>query len=195
MSLRRPAKDQPETFEFSSSSMEEANKIVGSKVAPESLSPSRSVIDEINNTMEKGKQLINDLSDPQIKAELDSDAPLSESTRQWADATFNSFANYRSEDFAAHVDFAKSISKASMYSLTRDMILSHYSASLLFSPSTMTTMVLGGAYKTATLPIDIALGAYLHGLGTYAKGIAQGSDATIKRARRIIRRGNKSWQL
>ena len=28
MSLRRPAKDQPETFEFSSSSMEEANKIV-----------------------------------------------------------------------------------------------------------------------------------------------------------------------
>jgi len=175
--------------------VEEANKIVGSKVAPESLSPSRSVIDEINNTMEKGKQLINDLSDPQIKAELDSDAPLSESTRQWADATFNSFANYRSEDFAAHVDFAKSISKASMYSLTRDMILSHYSASLLFSPSTMTTMVLGGAYKTATLPIDIALGAYIHGLGTYAKGIAQGSDATIKRARRIIRRGNKSWQL
>ena len=175
--------------------VEEANKIVGSKVAPESLSPSRSVIDEINNTMEKGKQLINDLSDPQIKAELDSDAPLSESTRQWADATFNSFANYRSEDFAAHVDFAKSISKASMYSLTRDMILSHYSASLLFSPSTMTTIVLGGAYKSATLPIDIALGAYIHGLGTYAKGIVQGSDATIKRARRIIRRGNKSWQL
>ena len=175
--------------------VEEANKIVGSKVAPESLSPSRSVIDEINNTMEKGKQLINDLSDPQIKAELDSDAPLSESTRQWADATFNSFANYRSEDFAAHVDFAKSISKANMYSLTRDMMLSYYSGSLLFSPSTMTTMVLGGAYKTATLPIDIALGAYLHGLGTYAKGIAQGSDATIKRARRIIRRGNKSWQL
>ena len=28
MSLRRPAKDQPETFEFTSSSMEEANKIV-----------------------------------------------------------------------------------------------------------------------------------------------------------------------
>ena len=28
MSLRRPAKNQPETFEFSSSSMEEANKIV-----------------------------------------------------------------------------------------------------------------------------------------------------------------------
>ena len=28
MSLRRPAKDQPETFEFSSSSMEEANKII-----------------------------------------------------------------------------------------------------------------------------------------------------------------------
>ena len=28
MSLRRPAKDQPQTFEFSSSSMEEANKIV-----------------------------------------------------------------------------------------------------------------------------------------------------------------------
>ena len=28
MSLRRPAKDQPETFEFSSTSMEEANKIV-----------------------------------------------------------------------------------------------------------------------------------------------------------------------
>ena len=28
MSLRRPAKDQPETFEFSSSSMEEAKKIV-----------------------------------------------------------------------------------------------------------------------------------------------------------------------
>ena len=175
--------------------VEEANKIVGSKVAPESLSPSRSVIDEINNTMEKGKQLINDLSDPQIKAELDSDAPLSESTRQWADATFNSFANYRSEDFAAHVDFAKSISKANMYSLTRDMMLSYYSGSLLFSPSTMTTMVLGGAYKTATLPIDIALGAYIHGLGTYAKGIVQGSDATIKRARRIIRRGNKSWQL
>jgi hypothetical protein len=175
--------------------VEEANKIVGSKVAPESLSPSRSVIDEINNTMEKGKQLINDLSDPQIKAELDSDAPLSESTRQWADATFNSFANYRSEDFAAHVDFAKSISKANMYSLTRDMMLSYYSGSLLFSPSTMTTMVLGGAYKSATLPIDIALGAYIHGLGTYAKGIVQGSDATIKRARRIIRRGNKSWQL
>jgi len=175
--------------------VEEANKIVGSKVAPESISPSRSVIDEINNTMEKGKQLINDLSDPQIKAELDSDAPLSESTRQWADATFNSFANYRSEDFAAHVDFAKSISKANMYSLTRDMMLSYYSGSLLFSPSTMTTMVLGGAYKSATLPIDIALGAYIHGLGTYAKGIVQGSDATIKRARRIIRRGNKSWQL
>ena len=28
MSLRRPAKNQPETFEFSSYSMEEANKIV-----------------------------------------------------------------------------------------------------------------------------------------------------------------------
>ena len=28
MSLRRPAKNQPETFEFSSSSMEEVNKIV-----------------------------------------------------------------------------------------------------------------------------------------------------------------------
>ena len=28
MSLRRPAKNQPETFEFSSSSMEEAKKIV-----------------------------------------------------------------------------------------------------------------------------------------------------------------------
>ena len=28
MSIKRPAKDQPETFEFSSSSMEEANKIV-----------------------------------------------------------------------------------------------------------------------------------------------------------------------
>ena len=28
MSLRRPAKNQPETFEFSSSSMEQANKIV-----------------------------------------------------------------------------------------------------------------------------------------------------------------------
>jgi len=28
MSLRRPAKNQPETFEFSSSSLEEANKIV-----------------------------------------------------------------------------------------------------------------------------------------------------------------------
>ena len=28
MSLRRPAKDQPETFEFSSSSMKEASKIV-----------------------------------------------------------------------------------------------------------------------------------------------------------------------
>ena len=28
MSLKRPAKDQPENFEFSSSSLEEANKII-----------------------------------------------------------------------------------------------------------------------------------------------------------------------
>ena len=45
MSLRRPAKNQPKTFEFSSSSMKEANKIVLKYIGP----LNEELINEINS--------------------------------------------------------------------------------------------------------------------------------------------------
>ena len=166
----------------------QANRIVGSKAAVEV--PSTAGPDPIQIV---GKELAADVDNlmdkfpPEVQAEISS-GQVSEASKQILDVLADGIQAQKNAGKYAAGSFADKIRKAPVGSLTLDAVTNFYISSLLWSDATWYAMLLGGVYKSATLPLVRASGFYAQSLGDLAR-------LNSAQAMRNMRRGNQQWQM
>jgi len=181
-----------------------ANEIVGSN-APRSGGAEFKVdvLDYVERSI-KEKGLLGQNVKPEIQEAIET-GNITPDVEEFLDELTRGFIDYKDKEFGKTVDYASRLAKANPYTLTRDLLLDIYGASLLWSPTTMATMALGGALKSATLPLLQATGGYVEagikqaegtlGIRGRKKLTPEERASRLTNARRTFRRANQQWQL
>ena len=166
----------------------QANRIVGSKAAvetPSTAAPnpveivSKELAADVDNLMEKFP--------PEVQAEISS-GQVSQISQRILDVLADGILAQKNAGKYAAGSFADKIRKAPVGSLTLDAATNFYISSLLWSDATWYAMLLGGVYKSATLPL-------VRASGFYAQSISDLARLNSAQAIRNMRRGNQQWQM
>lgn len=166
----------------------QANRIVGSKAAVEVPNPAAP-----NSVEIVGKELAADIDNlmekfpPEVQAEISS-GQVTETSMRILDVLADGIQAQKNAGKYAAGSFADKVRKAPVGSLTLDAVTNFYISSLLWSDATWYAMLLGGVYKSATLPLVRASGFYAQSVGDLAR-------LNTAQAMRNMRRGNQQWQM
>jgi len=159
-----------------------ANRIVGSEASvPPSAVPDAPKRTLLEQAISKADDVLNEKLDPELLDAIESNR-LTPEAEQAGDVMV-AISTYAQQNKGFNKQFADLIEQTPNGSLTSKRLLNYYRGAILLSGETTWKMMIGGLYRSATLPVIQSMGGLTQGFIQSAKGNKAAAYKSYRRAR------------